>query len=48
MDGQTSYEIYVERCYAVYLWETLLETGHPLDVMPVGIEVIRRLRSGGA
>ena len=46
--GQTSYEIYVERCYAVYLWETLLQTGHPLDVMPVGVEAIRRLRSGGA
>lgn len=44
---QTSYEIYVERSYGEYLWKALTEAGHPLDMIPVGIEAPRRLHSEG-
>ena len=45
---QISYEIYVERSYGEYLWETLVEAGESLDVIPVGVEAIRHLHPEGA
>lgn len=44
---QTCYEAYVERSYGEYLWETLLETGESLGVIPVGVDAIRHLHPEG-
>ena len=33
--GLTGYDLFVDRDLGIYFWETLVETGAPLDLMPV-------------
>jgi sarcosine oxidase subunit alpha len=42
--GELSYEIHVPAAYGLYVWETLLERGADLGVLPFGVEAQRILR----
>ena len=44
--GFQSYELYFGRDYGQYMWETLTESGHNLNVVPYGVEALERLVSG--
>ena len=44
--GLQSYELYFGRDYGQYMWETLTESGHDLNVVPYGVEALERLVSG--
>ena len=41
-----SYELYVDRGYAEYIWEALMEAGAHLDVVPFGSEALAQLGTG--
>ncbi len=41
--GQLNYDLYVERDFGEYMWETALEIGEPLGVTPYGTEAMSRL-----
>ena len=40
------YQIYVDRAYGEYIWETLLEAGKRYDISPFGTEALSRLQPG--
>ena len=42
--GELSYEVHVPSAYAVHVWESMLEAGEDLGVMPFGLETQRILR----
>lgn len=37
------FELYVDRSYAVYVWETLMDAGQEFDIVPVGWTAIESL-----
>jgi len=39
-----SYDIYVDRCYGKYIWETLIEAGHRFKIVPVGMDSLSILK----
>jgi sarcosine oxidase subunit alpha len=41
--GELNYDLYVERDYGEYVWETALEAGEPLGATPYGTEAMSRL-----
>ena len=39
-----SYDIYVDRSYGKYIWETLIEAGHRFKIVPVGMDSLSILK----
>jgi len=42
--GELSYEVHIPAAYAVHVWESMLESGGDLGVLPFGLETQRILR----
>ncbi len=47
LDDILSYKLYVGRDLGSYMWEAMLEAGHELNVVPVGVEALNRLSGEG-
>jgi sarcosine oxidase, subunit alpha len=42
--GELSYEVHIPSAYAVHVWESMLEAGDDLGILPFGLETQRILR----